>query len=207
MKRLNLVVCVLLVATLALSACGRRLHLRSSRNGAGQETVQVKETVEVKETVRSKRRCRSRRRRVVVTATPSRRLLEEGRRADRPRMQPTQRRGPAHGTNFSAFRILELTYDSLLAFDKDLAVIPNLAESWSWSDDGLALTLKLRQDVKFHSGNPLTSADVKFSFERILTKQPELPRAPTLPTSPASIRPRLYVVLHLAEPQVSFWRL
>ena len=78
---------------------------------------------------------------------------------------------PHTATNFTAFRILELTYDTLLSFDKDLKAIPDLAESWTWSADGLTLTMKLRQDVKFHSGNPLSSADVKYSLEHILDEK------------------------------------
>lgn len=41
---------------------------------------------------------------------------------------------------------------------------PWLAESWSWSDDGLALLFQLRDDVSFHDGSPLTAEDVRFSF-------------------------------------------
>ena len=41
-----------------------------------------------------------------------------------------------------------------------------LAESYAFSDDGLTLTVKLRPDVVFASGNPMTSADVAFSINR-----------------------------------------
>jgi peptide/nickel transport system substrate-binding protein len=43
---------------------------------------------------------------------------------------------------------------------------PGLAESWSTSDDGLIYEFVLRQGIKFHSGEAITSEDVKFSFER-----------------------------------------
>jgi peptide/nickel transport system substrate-binding protein len=78
---------------------------------------------------------------------------------------------PHKQTAFSSFRVLEHIYDPLLALDKDMNVIPNLAESWEWADEGKTLTMKLRQNVKFHNGDPMTSADVKFSYERILNEE------------------------------------
>ncbi len=46
------------------------------------------------------------------------------------------------------------------------AFAPSLAESWSVSDDGLTYEFVLRKGAKFHNGEDVTSADVKFSFER-----------------------------------------
>src|SRR5262249_33864875 len=43
---------------------------------------------------------------------------------------------------------------------------PSLAESWTESKDGLVYEFVLRKGVKFHNGDPVTAADVKFSFER-----------------------------------------
>ena len=44
----------------------------------------------------------------------------------------------------------------------------DLAKSWTASPDGLSYTFKLHDNVKFHDGSPLTSADVKASYERIM---------------------------------------
>ena len=46
---------------------------------------------------------------------------------------------------------------------------PYFATSWDISEDGLVYTYKLRDDVVFASGRPVTSEDVKYSFERVLT--------------------------------------
>jgi peptide/nickel transport system substrate-binding protein len=43
---------------------------------------------------------------------------------------------------------------------------PALAESWEESEDGLTYEFKLRPGLTFHNGDPLTTEDVKFSFER-----------------------------------------
>src|SRR5260370_13374983 len=43
---------------------------------------------------------------------------------------------------------------------------PSLAESWQESQDGKTYQFKLRAGLKFHNGDPLTTEDVKFSFER-----------------------------------------
>lgn len=47
-------------------------------------------------------------------------------------------------------------------------IVPDLAESWSKSDDGLKWTFKLRQGVKFHDGTPFDAEAVKFNLERIV---------------------------------------
>ncbi|MBO8163948.1 MAG: ABC transporter substrate-binding protein [Brevibacillus sp.] len=68
----------------------------------------------------------------------------------------------------SSVRIYSLIYDSLTKLDKDLNVIPGLAESWKVSEDGKTIQFNLRKGVKFHNGREMTAEDVKYSFERIL---------------------------------------
>ena len=59
-------------------------------------------------------------------------------------------------------------YEHLIGIDTAGNFIPELAESWSVSKDGLVWTYKIRKGVKFHNGDDLTAADVKFSLERIM---------------------------------------
>src|SRR4051794_13738089 len=64
------------------------------------------------------------------------------------------------------FGMLYAIHDALVRPYPGEKMGPSLAESWSESEDGLVYEFKLRQNLKFHNGDPLTTEDVKFSFER-----------------------------------------
>lgn len=71
------------------------------------------------------------------------------------------------GNNVTVKRMIEGgIFDTLLEFDENMKPSPCLAESWEQIDD-LTWKFNLRQDVKFHNGDSLTSKDVKFSFLRV----------------------------------------
>jgi peptide/nickel transport system substrate-binding protein len=74
---------------------------------------------------------------------------------------------PWKATQFQAVAILGTIYGTLTELDATLNVVPGLAESWQVSTDGLTVTLKLRTGVKFQNGKDFTSADVKFSIDKI----------------------------------------
>ena len=60
-------------------------------------------------------------------------------------------------------------YDTLVTLKAGTTELcPSLAESWDVSPDGMVITFKLRRNVKFHDGRPLTAEDVKFTFARLL---------------------------------------
>ncbi|MBI4307370.1 MAG: ABC transporter substrate-binding protein [Chloroflexi bacterium] len=64
-------------------------------------------------------------------------------------------------------QVMGPAYSTLLQFDPDdnEKIIPDVAEKWQVSNDGLTYTLTLRKNVKFHDGKPLTSKDVKWSLD------------------------------------------
>jgi peptide/nickel transport system substrate-binding protein len=64
------------------------------------------------------------------------------------------------------FGMLYAIHDALVRPYPGQKMGPSLAESWTESDDGLMYEFKLRPDLKFHNGDPVTTEDVKFSFER-----------------------------------------
>lgn len=76
---------------------------------------------------------------------------------------------PGRTVETTSNMINHATYDSLVTFEgEDLKTPkPSLATEWKASEDGKTYTFKLRPNVKFSSGNPLTSADFKWSFERV----------------------------------------
>src|SRR5580700_8834435 len=69
--------------------------------------------------------------------------------------------------------------NNLVIYKQDVAqnslsdIVPDLAESWSWSEDGKDLTFKLRQGVKWHDGKPFAANDVKCTWDLLQGKSKE----------------------------------
>jgi peptide/nickel transport system substrate-binding protein len=60
-----------------------------------------------------------------------------------------------------------LIFEGLVGLDSRLEPVPRLAEKWDLSSDARNVTFTLRQNVKWHDGEPFTSRDVAFTFESI----------------------------------------
>ncbi|MEQ8442566.1 MAG: ABC transporter substrate-binding protein [Alphaproteobacteria bacterium] len=84
------------------------------------------------------------------------------------------------GTNRASYQVAVNCYDRLVSFGTkeapggglsyDYSVIePELAESWTISDDGLTMTFKLKSNATFWDGSKVTAADVKWSFDRAVS--------------------------------------
>ena len=84
------------------------------------------------------------------------------------------------GTNRASYQVAVNCYDRLISFGTkeapggglsyDYSVIePELADSWTISDDGLTITFKLKPDAKFWDGKKVTAADVKWSLDRAVS--------------------------------------
>ena len=82
----------------------------------------------------------------------------------------------AHRSNAAVDRqVFQSLYDKLVDTDENLVVIPMLAEAWTVSRDGRAITFTLRRGVKFQDGTPFDSASVVYNFERM--RDPAFPSA------------------------------
>ncbi|MBN2373669.1 peptide-binding protein [bacterium] len=64
--------------------------------------------------------------------------------------------------------IAGLVHNGLVKYDKDIKVVGDLAESWEISEDGLVITFYLRRGVKWHDGEPFTSHDCLFTYQKMI---------------------------------------
>jgi oligopeptide transport system substrate-binding protein len=78
-------------------------------------------------------------------------------------------------TDATSAQIIVEVFGGLVTIDKDLNVVPDLAESWDTSDGGRVYTFRLRPDAKFHNGKQVTAEDVRWSLERATNPLTESP--------------------------------
>ncbi|MCA1606433.1 MAG: ABC transporter substrate-binding protein, partial [Acidobacteria bacterium] len=77
---------------------------------------------------------------------------------------------PAITTQGGVHLICGSIFSGLVAHDFNLNPVPDLAQRWEVSLDGKTYTFHLAPEAVFHDGAPVTSADVKFTFEQLLMK-------------------------------------
>jgi peptide/nickel transport system substrate-binding protein len=111
---------------------------------------------------------------------------------------------PRIGTDSFSERIDGLIFDSLVAHDQRLNVVPDLAQRWE-TPDPLTYSFHLRRGVNFHDGRPFSSADVKYTFESILSGSVKTAKAGSFRIIQSIDAPDpLTVTFHLREPYASF---
>jgi peptide/nickel transport system substrate-binding protein len=107
--------------------------------------------------------------------------------------------------NTKSARIMQLIYDTLMVKDEHFDFVPSLADRFQESEDRRTFTFHLRPGVKFHNGKPLTSADVKYTFESILLPATRSPIRGTVDKISSIETPDpLTVVFHTSEPFYTF---
>ena len=77
-------------------------------------------------------------------------------------------------STFANIQLVAPCYSTLLQFDpyNFPKIIGDLATEWTIAPDGKTYTFKIQQGVRFHDGSPLTSADVKASYDKIIAPPP-----------------------------------
>ena len=78
---------------------------------------------------------------------------------------------PHQESTFANIQLVAPFYSTLLQFDpfNFPKIIGDVATEWKITPDGRTYTFKIRQGIRFHDGSPLTAADVKASYDKIIS--------------------------------------
>src|SRR5437868_13299978 len=106
-------------------------------------------------------------------------------------------------------------FNNLVMYKQDVpqnsmkSIVPELATSWSWNEEGTELTFPLRQDVKWHDGKPFTAADVKCTVDLLMGNSKEKLRINPRKSWYANVAEvttngDYEAIFHLKRPQPSF---
>ncbi|MCJ9711083.1 ABC transporter substrate-binding protein, partial [Bordetella hinzii] len=93
--------------------------------------------------------------------------------------------------------------DKLVDLDAKLQFVPQLATSWSWSEDNKALTFKLRDDAYFHDGSKFDAAAAKANLERAMTLQDSMRKGELASVETIEAPDAQTLVLHLKRPDAT----
>jgi peptide/nickel transport system substrate-binding protein len=111
---------------------------------------------------------------------------------------------PRIGTDAVSERLDGLIFSSLVELDAERIPRGDLAENWE-TPDPVTYVFHLRSSVKFHDGRPLTSADVKYTFDSILDRTVISPKRGSLALIRSIDAPDAgTVIFHLQEPDAGF---
>ena len=113
---------------------------------------------------------------------------------------------PRFSTTFqSSARVMQLIYDTLLVKNEKFEFVPSLADSFTESEDHKTFTFHLRSGAVFHDGKPLTSADVKYTFDSIIAPATRSPiRGAVDKIASIEAPDPLTVIFHASEPFYTF---
>jgi len=100
--------------------------------------------------------------------------------------------------------LVRLVYNGLVRYDNNYQPIPDLAKSWTISEDGKTYTFKIRDDIYWHDGKPLTANDVLFTFQTIQNKDFKSPLNITFQGVEISITGENTITFTLPEPYAGF---
>jgi peptide/nickel transport system substrate-binding protein len=119
------------------------------------------------------------------------------------------------GGNVIGQRTTMGVFNNLVMFDQHVkqssleSIVPDLATSWSWNEEGTALTLPLRHGVKWHDGKPFAAKDVQCTWDLLLEKSSDKLRVNTQKSwyrnlEEVTTNGDYEVTFHLKRPQPAF---
>jgi peptide/nickel transport system substrate-binding protein len=83
---------------------------------------------------------------------------------------------PLEEVTISTIAPMMAVFNNLVLYDQHVprntleSIVPDLAESWTWSADGKELTFRLRRGVRWHDGQPVTAKDVECTWNMLLDR-------------------------------------
>jgi peptide/nickel transport system substrate-binding protein len=107
---------------------------------------------------------------------------------------------PARSGTFVGRIVYAAVCDKLIDTDPKNQFVPQLATSWSWSPDNLALTLHLREGVQFHDGRPMDAEAVRANLERYRSAPESVRKSELKPVSAVEVVDPHTVRLRLSQP-------
>lgn len=107
---------------------------------------------------------------------------------------------PARSGTFVGRIVFAATCDKLVDLDAQDNFVPQLATAWQWAPDGLALTMTLRQGVKFQNGEKLDAEAVRANILRYKTAPESLRKGELGPVNAVEVVDPHIVRLHLSKP-------
>jgi peptide/nickel transport system substrate-binding protein len=185
-KKRNAILVLVVVGILALAACQPQTVIVEKEVKVTEIVTQVVKEM-VKETVvvggtpqvieKEVTKVVEKEVETVVTATPEPTVVASGGTVIESSFADAENLNPILSTDTASFEVQCYLYNALVALDpEDASVIPDLAERWDISEDGLTFTYYLRKDVLWHDGEPFTAHDVKFTYDTILNEEINSPR-------------------------------
>lgn len=107
---------------------------------------------------------------------------------------------PARGVSYSGRIVFAAMCDKLVDVDAKLTLVPQLATGWSWSDDRLSLTLKLRAGVVFQDGDKLNADAVRINLDRYRSAAESQRKSELRPIAALEVVDPLTIRLRLSSP-------
>jgi peptide/nickel transport system substrate-binding protein len=109
---------------------------------------------------------------------------------------------PAINQSFVGRHVLQSLCDKIVDLDAQGRIIPMLATSWSWSGDGMALSLTLRPGVTFHDGTAFDAEAVRFNLDRALSLPASRRKAEVEAIAGLEVTGPLAITIKLKRPSI-----